>query len=363
MAVRIGKLVLTNLLLLAVGLFAVEMIFGNWLRSDRLNRLHLIKGVELRYDIDGLYPAANTQVVYRRDHYGLRGNYGRPDGIDILTMGGSTTDQRYITEGATWQDVLQKHFLSEGTTVSVANAGVDGQSTFGYVKNFDWWFPEIPGLKAKYVLFYVGINDFHKKGEGGKFDGLIDRPQLTPGYIKQEIREKSALYHLYLTAKGIYEAGENELRYMRIDFHALKWVDRPAASDHEALMGDRLRAYGERLRALDGRTRKFGATPIYVTQPTRWCKISGGKIIGAAEKTEFDGVSINGVDRCIMMRLLNTETLETCRDVGGICIDLAGEMEFDDGDFYDYHHNTPQGAAKIGHYMYQRLRPLFPRER
>ncbi len=89
-----SKLALINFLFLAIGLLILELLFGNWLRSDRLNRLHLIKGVELKYDVDGLYPATNTQIIYKRDVYGFRGNYGKPDGIDILTVGGSTTDQK-----------------------------------------------------------------------------------------------------------------------------------------------------------------------------------------------------------------------------------------------------------------------------
>ena len=41
-----------------------------------------------------------------------------------------------------------------GKDVYVVNAGVDGQSTVGHIKNFDWWFPNIPDLKVKYFLFY-----------------------------------------------------------------------------------------------------------------------------------------------------------------------------------------------------------------
>ena len=39
-------------------------------------------------------------------------------------------------------------------------------------------------------------------------------------------------------------------------------------------------------------------------------------------------------------------------------IDLAGELDFEDSDFYDSYHNTPQGAAKIGRYLYQKMAHL-----
>jgi lysophospholipase L1-like esterase len=133
--------------------------------ANRLNKLNLIRDVDLTYDVGGLYQTDNKQIRYKRDSYGLRGNYGTPGQIDILTVGGSTTDQRFISEGATWQDVLHHVFAAHGKTVHVANAGVDGQSTYGHIKDFDWWFPYIPNLKARYFLFYLGINDFHKGRE------------------------------------------------------------------------------------------------------------------------------------------------------------------------------------------------------
>ena len=79
-------------------------------------------------------------------------------------MGGSTTDQRYITDGQTGQDVFQQEFAITGKNIVVANAGIDGQSSFGYIKNFDYWFPNILSLKSKYVLFEkIFMTSFFKK--------------------------------------------------------------------------------------------------------------------------------------------------------------------------------------------------------
>ena len=36
------------------------------------------------------------------------GIYNSIDDIDILTIGGSTTEQRYISDGYTFQDILKK---------------------------------------------------------------------------------------------------------------------------------------------------------------------------------------------------------------------------------------------------------------
>jgi hypothetical protein len=350
------RVVLGNLLVLTVGLLGVEILFGNWFSSNRLNQLNLVTDVEYIYDVRNLYPTNDRQIVYKRDRYGLRGSYGRPDDIEILTVGGSTTDQRYISDGATWQDVLQREFSSHGVSLSIANAGIDGQSTYGHIKNFDWWFPYIPNLKVKYFLFYIGVNDFYNDADN-EFDDLIKGP-TTDISLRQQIKEKSALYYLYRTVRGIHRAQRGGVGHKPMNFKAIEWVDTPKANNHEELMRARLQAYRDRLHILNERVRKFGATPIYVTQPTSKCKERNGKIIGAAETETYGRVDVNGVDLCIMKRLLNKKTMEVCRETGGICIDLASDVVFDDSDFYDYSHNTPKGAEKIGHYLYEKLRPI-----
>jgi len=60
-----------------------------------------------------------------------------------------------------------------------------------------------------------------------------------------------------------------------------------------------------------------------------------------------------------MMEILNKKTLETCRQIGGIPIDLANEVEWADEDFYDFFHNTPKGAKKIGQYLFTQLKDGF----
>ena len=352
------KVVFVNVLLLFVGVLLLEIVFGGWLSTNKLNKLNLIRDVDLTYDVGKLYQAENKQIRYKRDSFGFRGNYGAPGQIDILTVGGSTTDQRYVSEGATWQDIVQREFAAHRKTVRVANAGVDGQSTFGHIKNFDWWFPFIPNLKAKYFLFYLGINDFHKEANND-YDELYDSPTSTYGRLKAGIKERSVFYHWYQTLKGISAARSNKVEHRSVNFQNQQWTDAPRITNHRELIAPRLRAYEQRLKALDERVRRLGALPIYVTQPIRRCKNINGKTVGTVETESFEGVEIDGVDSCIMMRLMNNKTMEFCHSVGGICLDLASEVEFEDGDFYDFYHNTPRGAEKTGIYLYRKLQDRF----
>jgi hypothetical protein len=98
-------------------------------------------------------------------------------------------------------------------------------------------------------------------------------------------------------------------------------------------MRTRLRDYRTRLRVLNQEVARAGAIAIYVTQPMRAYKRVNGKWIGVARPRKNAGVEINGVDMQRMMAVLHMTTMEGCRDGGGVCIDLANELEFDDDDF------------------------------
>jgi hypothetical protein len=343
-----------NLGLLLAGCLVLELGFGSWLVDRRISNLNLLRDRLLVHDVSSLYDHGGEPVVYRRDAYGLRGGYSSPAGIDILTVGGSTTDQKYLSEGDTWQDVLRAGFTRDGRDVSVVNAGVDGHSTRGHLRSFEWWFPTIPGLAPDFVLFFVGINDVHLDSQD-EYDRLLrDDPQeLSDPSWAALIHERSALFSAWRTLRGLYEAERRGVGHRRIDFTSVHWVDTPARSRHARRSLARRLAYARRLRALVEETRALGAKPIFVTQLTRSWKPLDGAIVGTAGSDDA-----NGVDMYTITSLFNETTLEICRELHAICIDLARDLRdaFEDTDFYDFVHTTPSGARKIGDYLYESLR-------
>jgi hypothetical protein len=299
-----------------------------------------------------LYPGADS-VVYVRDKYGFRGWYSSPSSIDILTIGGSTTDQRYITEGKTWQDRLAQRFLAEGRRISVVNAGVDGQSTFGHLKNFDWWFPSVPSLRAKIVLFYVGLNDFHVDDDR-PYDQLVE-PSSLIGFI----REHSAFYWLARTLFGLHRAKVEGIGHKATKAEEVTWVTVGLVQDYEKLMHRRLLQYENRLKVLIQKARLAGMYPVFITQTSRAYKTGKEGLLGISAEFEYDGVRYNGVDSYYMMKMINQTTVRVAKENGAGVIDLAQEMQWEDDDFYDLSHNTPKGAGKIGEYLYKVLSTRF----
>jgi lysophospholipase L1-like esterase len=357
---RILVILAVNALLLAAGVVAVELLFGGWLDARHLNRLNLIKGGVYKHDVSGLYKSDRPLITYSRDKYGLRGSYGSPSGIRILTVGGSTTDQRYIGDGQTWQDALQREFQRAGLAVPVANAGVDGQSTFGHIADFKWWFPDIPGLAPEFILFYVGINDYHIDA-AERFDRLVSDGGSAG--IWDRIQENSAIWNLFKTLRGMYKAlVVSRIGHQRVDFGGLKWAREPLQKDY-GFMAPRLAAYAQRLRVLADLTRRLGATPIFVSQPTRHYRITSQGLEGWADETPYDDRRINGLDFHHLMRQFDGVARTVAKEKGAIFVDLASRTEWTDRDFYDFVHMTPQGAEKVGRFLYQALKDDVAAER
>src|SRR5215510_12210890 len=127
----ISKIIAINLALILFGLVLIELAFGNWFMpyAPPDSRVFDRKFVGWQ----DLYEPHGT-ITYMRDRYGLRGVHDPISKVDIVTVGGSTTDQFFITEGATWQDVIHNE-----TGRVVANAGIDGMTLSSHVAVLENW--------------------------------------------------------------------------------------------------------------------------------------------------------------------------------------------------------------------------------
>lgn len=336
------KLLAVNLGLLLAGLLGVELIFGDWFSGQGLGALNVQRDIEIRYSAKGLYEGAG-EIVYKRDQWGFRGDYGNdPAKIELLTIGGSTTNQIYLPEDATWQAVMAKDL-----GVRVASAAIDGQSSIGNLAAFESWFPHVPNLRPKWVLAYVGLNDI-LVGDDANADRLSHFPSL-----QHHIRRKSAVYRLIQTIKGVLAANKGRMVHRRVDYDHAQWTDQPTREDWPQARAQALEAYKARIAQLIAHIRKLGAQPILVTQRHGdWRITANGEIEGVTEP----GAATNGVDHRVLMALYNKATLEVCRQEKAICLDLATELEFQPNDFYDLVHTTPQGSAKIGRWLADKLK-------
>ncbi|MBR9970904.1 SGNH/GDSL hydrolase family protein [Magnetospirillum sulfuroxidans] len=337
------KIVSINFGLLLVFLAAAEFLFGTWFSTDPLDQLGLPRGTSTIVSAKPLYPGGD-EFVYRRDHWGFRGDHGDPSRITILTVGGSTTNQLYLPEEQTWQQVLERQFHDNGRAdVVVANAGVDGQSTVGHLQSLRDWFPHVPGLKPRFVLAYVGINDTQVSGT------WVDT--LRHYSLNRIVKQKSAIFRLSRQISGMVVASRARLRHQAVDYAAAKWTETGAQA---VPSGDsNVAQYQQRLKLMADEIHAMGAVPVFITQTRGDFKKAGGKIVGMVTE---DGP--NGIDQYQALMPYNAATRDVCRENGLLCLDLARDLAFEDGDFYDYLHNSPAGAEKIGRWLYAKLAGL-----
>ena len=347
------RIVLVNLLVLVVGMAVIELVVGGWFGGPGYGQMNIPRHTQRSFDVSGLY-ADGGVITYTRDRHGLRGNYAALSGIDVLTMGGSTTNQLYIDDKQTWQARLADGFRRAANPKVIVDASIDGQSTRGHIAVFERWFPLVPRLRARFVLAYVGINDMYVE-DSTQWDAM-ESPGLSRR-VRQLLLNNSAFYGLFRTARGAIRARQVKLIHGASPYTGVTWerahaVD--AANPGAAELAPRLQAYRARLQMLMGKIRRFGARPVIVTQPLASYRIHDGWVWGTRGK---DGsVGTGGYHK---ITAFNQAAMAVCRAEGAVCIDLGRELLFKDGDFYDRLHNTPRGAQKIGRYLYEKLKDVL----
>lgn len=359
---RFFLILLSNLAILVAGLLLIELFFGNWQGRNSILRLNVPRNTKFNYIITRYHPLEFHTVKYKRNSYGLRGPFKKISAVNLVTVGGSTTDQSEVEDGKTWQDVLAEDFRKDGRNIQIANAGIDGQSVMAHSRNFAIWFPKIPDFKPKYALAYIGINDVC--ADSKFYDDLLSESWI------RTFRRNSAFFYLYRTLRGIFLYFTNPRFQHEVGLQAPElresetWTEEPALKAENYRFEKHLNAYERRLRRLVRRIREFGSLPILVTQRTFEYHEQNGKLVGTTELFPcWNGTMINGVDAFYIMHQLNSATLKVCREENLICFDLASELkDFKREDFVDLMHNTPSGSEKIGHYLYQKLKPILEKD-
>ena len=156
------KIIILNFLSLSFFLTSIEILFGAWLfpnktltgyPSDRANK-------NLNIDVSDIYNSREKKIIrYKSDKYGYRSFSQNPNKKIFLTIGGSTTEQTYVDEGKTWQDVLD-NIYSEN--IDFINAGKDGRSSLSHISEIKNWHPRfLDKNMVENIIYYLGVNDIY----------------------------------------------------------------------------------------------------------------------------------------------------------------------------------------------------------
>ncbi len=346
----LGGLVLALILLeIALRLFPpFEMRF----KPDRI-----VLPVNKRYVFDNTekFPTKLPKTtIHTKNSLGFRGAPPPPDFaayLTLLTIGGSTTECFYLSDGKTWPDLLGARLSRDFPKLWINNAGLDGATTYRHLILLEDY---VVQLKPRLVLFLVGINDV---GVGD----IHDQPQAGLGGKLKSLTNKSEIYSLGLNIYRYFVARHRGLHHKEVDLKGQGTLEVSAEVHRETIRKYRdesLKYYRARLEKLIQVSRAHGIEPVLITQPTLYGP--GTDPVTGVDLAKIKlGENLNGALMYAVVELYN----ETLRQVGAqegvLVIDLARELLRNSAYYYDYLHYTEAGAAEVAEIIYRDLRPFL----
>jgi len=357
------KVLFINLIILIIGILSLEIFFGKWLSKEKYFCSYLLcdKEYKFKHNLFG----KDYKGIYSKNSDGLRGEFKDNSNIKILVLGGSTTDQRYLSDNDTWTHQLQTHFENMNKNLKIANAGIDGQSTIGHIWNFKNWFINIKNLKPEIIIFYIGINDLLAR-EKSHYDFEKNKFGLNKLYFKQLVKNNSAIYYLINT---IYS--NKKEKEIILNFNKKVTNTNFNYNIKSSITKDNLEIYEKkyldkdlklRLETLIDETYKYGAIPIFITQQTRrWLKrneyIYGVSSNSKDIKLKIDNkkFKINSADIGLLEKKFSSYIVEFCKIKKLFCIDGFEFFELNIEDTYDLMHLNSKGSKKIAKIIFNKI--------
>lgn len=350
---KILKIITVNFILIIFVLLISELYLKNesnkWLDAQSIG---VIRNRSVVYSTN--FYEVEGSIIYNRDEYGLRDDCD-PEEINILTIGGSTTDQRYIEFNETFQEILEYN-LSENLNrkICVSNAGVDGHSTYAHLISFDSWFPIIDQLNPDIYLLYVGINDAFFIGDE-KNPEILNKTQKENSQPFLKELEIYAMYQRILKLiKGDFVAREFA-GHNSIELSEDKYTVNKLNPKTPKLSLENAENFRIRLKQILDKVDDLEGDFLCITQPHRFVKYLGDEKYGIENIFSKEDIVFSGLDYDYALNEINTVIFEECGKNN--LIDLYS-YDFKDKHFYDYAHTTPAGSEIIGNQIFFKIMEL-----
>ena len=309
---------------------------------------------------DPIAGKTDVEVNISRNKLGLRGPEAPADFADYLTLvtvGGSTTADRHLTNGKTWTDRMAVRLMPHFKKLWVNNGGFVGHSSYGHIQLLSVFLNK---LKPKAAIFLVGINDL------GRDQGLeaVKEHDLLIAPNRNRIRPMLESLANWSEVASILYNTERAFRAWRLGFSRTSVnglhrtvsgkAFRAGQSDNREAVIEKARrfqsAYRARLMAIIDLCDKAGIRPIFVTQPFLWGKGSDpttGMNLSDRKETLFD-LQISSLTYWQVLEQYN----DTLRQVSAVAnvplVDLAKKLNKDTALYLDRMHFGNDGAEMVG---------------
>jgi lysophospholipase L1-like esterase len=363
------KNLLKNLGVLLVGCLVALLVLEVLLRiynplEIRFKPDRIVLPVNKHYIINnvGKFTKLPPTTIHTKNSLGFRGapppsNF--QDYLTIVTVGGSTTECFYLSDGHTWTDLLGRELSQDFNRVWINNAGLDGATTYRHLILMEDY---IDKLRPKVVLFLFGINDV------GAGDIAAEEAEKQEGHYLRNLW-RAVLYRseAYCLEQNIYHyliAQSQGLRHQEINLRQVETLAKiPEATAQKTLQDYRTKSlpfFAARVEKLIRISRDHGIEPVFITQPTLYGP-GVDPVTGVNLATIRLGNHLNGELMFKIVNLYNDVTRQEAQKNRVLLIDLAQEMPRNSAYYYDYLHYTEPGAAEVAAIIDRHLAPWLAR--
>ena len=340
------KVISINIFIFIILVVFIELFFGYWFDKNNLGpyvREHRLR----KTNYITTFENKEYNFTYERNYYGIRGKDFPPEKIEIIMVGGSTTDERYKPIEFTIAELIGSELKKDNKDIKIFNLGIEGQSTNGHLVNIDYWFKKIPKFKPKYIIYYIGINDQYLEDINyNKFvDGnILNIDKKTAFYDNFKSRSitydllrktkhkfiKPKLSFTYDFDKSINDPKNKNIEFLDYDQFS-KNLNKNLIQNHKKLVDQ----YTVRVQKLYDKTIEFGSTPIFVNQLT-----------AAGYFNE-------------KLAALNTALIDYCNLQKYFCIDVSKKLKGKKEFWWDGIHTTPKGSLEIAKIIAPELKKIL----
>jgi len=348
-------------LILSEGILRIYNPFEFRVRGDKIilpvNKKYVIKKDKSQNKLSKF----DDTIIHTKNSLGFRGE-GPPadfsEYLTIITVGGSTTECTFLSDGKTWTDLLGGKLKNDFKKLWINNAGFDGQSTFGHKVLMEDY---IVKLKPNVVLFLVGANDEGKE-DFGEYDNEIMKNKFMFQSLKWFVKSMANHSEVFSLGVNLYRHLQAQLigvAHREFDFSFLSKSGHNKLTKEEEELREKvlqinnakfLKSYKKRLETLVYISKKSNIDPIFITQPTLY-----GDLI-----YDVDGTEVSfGKEQWQSLELYNNITRQVGIENGILVVDLAKEMPKNTKYYYDYYHFVNEGSEKVADIIYNNLHPYL----